>query len=118
MGISENECFYRNSLLAEKTAIERMIDETPESCVIDRMSLEYRKMKVKADLRKHDDKISKKSCIEYEFFCANMCTQEIEHIEEEIKRKTHYLEQRKKQLDFHHEKIRRLISELPDFENP
>jgi len=45
----------RNQLLAERTALERMIDSLPESSVIDRMSLEARKAKVEAELAATED---------------------------------------------------------------
>lgn len=41
----------RIQLLAEKTALERMLANLPESCVIDRMSLEARKEEVEKMLK-------------------------------------------------------------------
>lgn len=41
--MNHNEYTY---LLAEKTALDKMIDNLPESSVIDRMSLEARRKKV------------------------------------------------------------------------
>jgi len=40
----------RKQLLAERTALERMLTGLPESSVIDRMSLEARKAKVEKEL--------------------------------------------------------------------
>lgn len=40
----------RQSLLSEKTALERMLASLPESSVIDRMSLEARKLEVEKQL--------------------------------------------------------------------
>jgi hypothetical protein len=45
----------RHQLLAEKTALERIIASLPESGVIDRMSLEARKAKVEEALKDTED---------------------------------------------------------------
>jgi hypothetical protein len=45
----------RHQLLAEKTELERMLAKVPESCIIDRMSLEARKAKVEEALEQTED---------------------------------------------------------------
>ena len=53
----------RNNLLAEKASLEHMLEELPESSVIDRMSLEARKVDVEKTLANEQKRITRRLII-------------------------------------------------------